>query len=110
LDFRIVDSALMRDLRRRRGIHANPWSHFPRLITSIDFIKRERPGRLFRETIPAPGEPIYWPEEKEDKVYTWVSRRKMVAQKIVNLWKFKENEIDIWIRSRCTAEPDCRMT
>ena len=59
LDFRIVDSSLMRDLRRRRGIHVNPWTHFPRLITSIDFLKRERPLRLFRETLPAPGEPIY---------------------------------------------------
>jgi superfamily II DNA or RNA helicase len=59
LDFRIVDSELMRDLRRRRGIHVNPWSHFPRLITSIDFLKRERPLRLFRETLPAPGEPVY---------------------------------------------------
>jgi hypothetical protein len=49
----------MRELRRRRGIHVNPWSHFPRLITSIDFLKRERPLRLFRETLPAPGEPIY---------------------------------------------------
>lgn len=59
LEFRIVDSNLMRELRRRRGIHVNPWSHFPRLITSIDFLKRERPLRLFRETLPAPGEPIY---------------------------------------------------
>jgi superfamily II DNA/RNA helicase len=59
LEFRIVDSELMRDLRRRRGIHANPWSHFPRLITSIDFLKRERPLRLFRETLPAQGEAIY---------------------------------------------------
>jgi superfamily II DNA or RNA helicase len=59
LDFRIVDSELMRDLRRRRGIHVNPWSHFPRLITSIDFLKRERPLRLFRETLPAEGESIY---------------------------------------------------
>lgn len=59
LDFRIVDASLMRDLRRRRGIHVNPWSHYPRLITSIDFLKRERPSRLFRETLPAPGEPIY---------------------------------------------------
>ena len=59
LDFRIVDSELMRDLRRRRGIHVNPWSHFPRLITSIDFLKRERPLRLIRETLPAPGEPVY---------------------------------------------------
>ena len=59
LKFRIVDSSLMRDLRRRRGIHVNPWAHYPRLITSIDFLKRERPLRLFRETLPAPGEPIY---------------------------------------------------
>jgi superfamily II DNA or RNA helicase len=59
LDFRIVDSSLMRDLRRRRGIHSNPWSHFPRLITSVDFLKRERPMRLFRETLPSAGEPIY---------------------------------------------------
>lgn len=59
LEFRIVDSSLMRDLRRRRGIHVNPWSHFPRLITSIDFLKRERPLRLFKETLPALGEPIY---------------------------------------------------
>lgn len=59
LEFRIVDSNLMRELRRSRGIHVNPWAHFPRLITSMDFLKRERPLRLFRETLPAPGEPIY---------------------------------------------------
>jgi superfamily II DNA or RNA helicase len=59
LDFRIVDSELMRELRRKRGIHVNPWTHFPRLITSIDFLKRERPLRLFKETLPAEGESIY---------------------------------------------------
>ncbi|HET6882696.1 MAG TPA: DISARM system SNF2-like helicase DrmD, partial [Pirellulales bacterium] len=59
LDFRIVDTTLMRELRRKRGIHVNPWAHFPRLITSIDFLKRERPLRLFRETLPAEGESIY---------------------------------------------------
>jgi SNF2 family DNA or RNA helicase len=52
LEFRIVDSDLMKQLRRSRGIHANPWTHFPRLITSIDFIKRDRPMRLFREVLP----------------------------------------------------------
>ena len=56
LDFRIVDSELMSDLRRRRGIHVNPWAHFPRLITSLDFLKRERPLRLWRETL---GEQTY---------------------------------------------------
>jgi superfamily II DNA or RNA helicase len=59
LEFRIVDSEAMSELRRRRGIHVNPWSHFPRLITSIDFLKRERPMRLFRETLPAGDQPPY---------------------------------------------------
>lgn len=52
LAFRIVDSSLMKRLRRSRGIHVNPWAHYPRLITSIDYLKRERPLRLFREIIP----------------------------------------------------------
>ena len=34
LDFRVVDSNLMKELRRKRGIHVNPWNHFPRLITT----------------------------------------------------------------------------
>lgn len=59
LDFRIVDTEILKTLRRERGIRANPWSHFPRLITSIDFLKRERPLRQFRETLPAEGEPVY---------------------------------------------------
>lgn len=59
LDFRIVDSELLKELRRKRGIHVNPWSHFPRLITSIDFLKRERPLRLFKETLPAENESVY---------------------------------------------------
>jgi ERCC4-related helicase len=59
LDFRIVDSDLMKELRRKRGIHVNPWNHFPRLITSIDFLKRERPLRLFREILPGPNDPTY---------------------------------------------------
>jgi SNF2 family DNA or RNA helicase len=59
LDFRIVDSELLRQLRRSRGLHVNPWTHHPRLITSIDFLKRERPLRLFREALPGPTEPTY---------------------------------------------------
>lgn len=59
LEFRVVDTAMMRDLRRQRGLHVNPWTHFPRLITSIDFLKRERPMRLFSEVLPAEGEPAY---------------------------------------------------
>lgn len=59
IDFRIVNSAMMGALRRGRGIHVNPWNHFPRLITSIDFLKRERPLRLFRELLPGPDEPAF---------------------------------------------------
>src|SRR5713101_7203053 len=59
LDFRIVDADLLKQLRRERGLHANPWTHFPRLITSIDYLKRERPLRLLREVLPAGSEPTY---------------------------------------------------
>lgn len=59
LEFRIVDTALLRDLRRRRGLHVNPWTHFPRLITSIDFLKRDRPMRLLREALPGLNDPVY---------------------------------------------------
>ncbi|MCC6899945.1 MAG: DEAD/DEAH box helicase family protein [Polyangiaceae bacterium] len=59
LEFRIVDSELMKELRRRRGLHVNPWTHFPRLITSMDFIKRDRPLRLMREALPAEGMPAF---------------------------------------------------
>ena len=39
--------------------HPRQSCHFPRLITSIDFSKRERPMRLFRETLPAGDQPAY---------------------------------------------------
>ena len=50
--------ALMKELRRKRGIHVNPWQHFPRLITSIDFLKRDRPLRLLGEILPGEGESL----------------------------------------------------
>jgi superfamily II DNA or RNA helicase len=52
LAFRIVDAELLRDLRRSRGLYANPWTHYPRLIVSIDWLKRDRPMRLLREVLP----------------------------------------------------------
>ena len=51
LEFHIVDTTLIRRLRRERGLRANPWNHFPRLITSMDYVKRETPLRLFREAV-----------------------------------------------------------
>jgi len=55
----LIDSATISQLRRKRGIHVNPWKHFPRLITSIDYLKRERPLRSFRETLPAGDQPVF---------------------------------------------------
>ncbi|WP_406731800.1 DISARM system SNF2-like helicase DrmD [Streptomyces sp. NBC_01794] len=52
LDFRIVNSALLRELRRSRGRYTNPWTHYPRLIVSVDWLKRERPMRMLREILP----------------------------------------------------------
>ena len=59
LEFRIVNSDLIRSLRRSRGLHINPWTHYPRLITSIDFIKRERAMRWMHEALPGEGEAIF---------------------------------------------------
>jgi hypothetical protein len=52
LEFRIVDTELLRQLRRTRGLYANPWTHFPRLIVSIDWLKSARPMRLLRDVLP----------------------------------------------------------
>jgi SNF2 family DNA or RNA helicase len=52
LEFRIVDAELLRRLRRTRGLYANPWTHFPRLIVSIDWVKSDRPMRLLRDGLP----------------------------------------------------------
>jgi superfamily II DNA or RNA helicase len=52
LEFRVVDTSYLKDLRRSRGIHANPWSSFPRLITSMDWLKSEIPLRFMRDAIP----------------------------------------------------------
>lgn len=52
MDFRILDRALLTRLRRDRGLYTNPWTHYPRLIVSIDWLKRERPRRMLREILP----------------------------------------------------------
>lgn len=52
LEFRIVDRELLCQLRRRRGVGANPFAHFPRLIVSIDWLKGELGMRLLREVLP----------------------------------------------------------
>lgn len=57
LEFRIVNAELLKELRRSRGLRANPWTHFPRLIVSMDWLKRDRPMKLFGEAVK--GAPVY---------------------------------------------------
>lgn len=52
LEFRIVNSTYIKEMRRERGIHANPWNSFPRLITSMDWAKAGEGLRAFRDILP----------------------------------------------------------
>lgn len=71
LDFRIVDTKLLRELRRSAGPYANPWTHHPRLIVSIDWLKRERPLRMLRELLhPVPDYPRVFDLLVVDEVHT----------------------------------------
>jgi SNF2 domain-containing protein len=52
LEFRIVDAAMLRELRRSRGLAANPFKSFPRLIVSVDWLKRPKAMSLLRDALP----------------------------------------------------------
>jgi superfamily II DNA or RNA helicase len=52
LEFQIVDTDYVRSLRRERGLHANPWTSFPRLITSMDWATQGEGLRLLRDALP----------------------------------------------------------
>jgi hypothetical protein len=58
LEFRIVDSTMVRQLRRDRGLAANVFTHYPRLIMSIDWLKRPAAQAILAQALPAtPGYP-----------------------------------------------------
>ncbi|MYB89166.1 MAG: DEAD/DEAH box helicase [Proteobacteria bacterium] len=52
LEFRVVDTTYIKQLRRERGIHANPWTSYPRLIASMDWAKRGEGLRTMRDVLP----------------------------------------------------------
>lgn len=52
LNFEIIDSAFIKDFRRERGIQANPWTAFPFLIASMDWIKQGEGFRLLKDALP----------------------------------------------------------
>jgi len=53
LEFRIVDTESLKELRKKLGIHVNPWTSFPRLITSMDWVKSGEGLRLFKDILPS---------------------------------------------------------
>ena len=53
LEFQIVNTDYVKELRRNRGIHANPWTSYPRLIVSVDWLKSGEPLRTLRDVLPA---------------------------------------------------------
>ncbi len=58
LEFKVVNTEYLKQLRRNRGIHVNPWTSFPRLITSVDWLKSGDALRLLRNVLPPrPGYP-----------------------------------------------------
>ncbi|MFZ4436846.1 MAG: DISARM system SNF2-like helicase DrmD [Syntrophales bacterium] len=52
LEFRIVDTDYVKRSRRERGIHVNPWTSYPRLITSMDWMKSGEGFRLMKDILP----------------------------------------------------------
>ena len=52
LEFRIVDTEYVKRLRRERSIHVNPWTSYPRLITSMDWMKSGEAFRLLKDVLP----------------------------------------------------------
>ena len=49
LDFTIVNSELMAEVRRTHGLHANPFLMFPRVIVSMAWLPQVRSQRLLRD-------------------------------------------------------------
>ena len=52
LEFKIVNTGYVKELRRNRGIHVNPWTSFPRLIASVDWLKSGDALRALRDVLP----------------------------------------------------------
>ena len=53
LKFQIIDSEFIKNFRRERGIQANPWTAFPYLIASMDWIKQGEGFRLLKDALPS---------------------------------------------------------
>lgn len=54
LDFTVVNSETMKDVRRSHGVHANPFTLFPRIIVSMAWLPGQRAQRQLRDAFANP--------------------------------------------------------
>jgi excisionase family DNA binding protein len=40
----------------------------------------------------------------KDTVYTWINGRGMPAHRVGRLWKFKKDEVDVWVKSGAASD------
>ena len=53
LDFTVLDTAALKNLRRTHGLSANPFKVFPRLVISLSWLRTPRVQRLLDEVLDA---------------------------------------------------------
>jgi superfamily II DNA or RNA helicase len=53
LDFRLLDTQALRELRRTHGLEANPFAVYPRIIISLQWLRTPRVQRLLDEVLTA---------------------------------------------------------
>jgi superfamily II DNA or RNA helicase len=51
LDFQVLDTAALRELRRTHGLEANPFAVYPRIIISLQWLRTPRVQRLLDEVL-----------------------------------------------------------
>ena len=57
LEFTIVNSELLAEVRRTHGLHANPFQMYPRVIVSMAWLPQTRAQRLLRDVYTQTGNP-----------------------------------------------------
>jgi superfamily II DNA or RNA helicase len=55
LDFQVLDTARLKELRRSHGLEANPFNVFPRTIISLQWLRSPRVQRLLDEVLTTSG-------------------------------------------------------
>ncbi|TZG28788.1 methylation-associated defense system helix-turn-helix domain-containing protein MAD1 [Sphingomonas montanisoli] len=44
----------------------------------------------------------------KDTIYGWIAKRDLPAHKVGRLWKFKADEVDLWVRAGKAADEELK--